>query len=105
MPGGNKRSADGAGSRDTSKTPTALIAEVEKEAPQKKLIVTAAVSNAGVELLTPNAARVLVFATESDGSAGSAGASAPSTAGTLLAVNVVLDGGAWKIAGIDTFSG
>lgn len=80
----------------------ALFAEVKEKAPKEKLIVTTAVSSAGVELLTPNTARVLVFATESDGSAG---ASTPSTAGAMLAVNVVLDGGAWKIAGIDTFSG
>jgi Mce-associated membrane protein len=80
----------------------ALFAEVKKKAPQDKLIVTTTVSNIGVELLTPGTARVLVFATESDGSAG---ATTPSTAGAMLAVNAVLDGGTWRIAGIDTFSG
>lgn len=79
-----------------------LFAQVKKDAPKQKLVVTTAVSNAGVELLTQNTARVLVFATESDGSAG---ASTPSTAGAMLAVNVVLDGGTWKISGIDTFNG
>jgi Mce-associated membrane protein len=81
---------------------SALFAEVEKKAPGEKLVVTTAVSHAGVELLTPDTARVLVFATESDGTAG---ASTPSTAGAMLAVNVVLHGGTWKITGIDTFSG
>lgn len=80
----------------------ALFAEVKAKAPREKLIVTTKVSSAGVELLTPDAARVLVFAAESDGSAG---ASTPSTAGAMLAVNMVLDGGTWKISGIDTFSG
>jgi Mce-associated membrane protein len=80
----------------------ALFAEVKEKAPKEKLVVTTKVSSAGVELLTPDAARVLVFATESDGSAG---ASTPSTAGAMLAVNMVLDGGTWKISGIDTFSG
>jgi Mce-associated membrane protein len=59
------------------------------------------VSNAGVELLTPNTARVLVFAVETERKAGGT----PSSFGTMLAVNVVRDGGTWKIAGIDTFSG
>jgi Mce-associated membrane protein len=80
----------------------ALFAEVKEKAPKEKLIITTKVSSAGVELLTPDAARVLVFATESDGSAG---ASTPSTAGAMLAVNMVRDGGTWKISGIDTFSG
>jgi Mce-associated membrane protein len=80
----------------------ALFAQVREQAPKEKLIVTTAVSHVGVELLTPTTARVLVFATESDGTTG---AGAPSTSGAMLAVNVVLDGGTWKIAGIDTFSG
>jgi Mce-associated membrane protein len=79
-----------------------LFAQVREQAPKDKLIVTTVVSHVGVELLTPTTGRVLVFATESDGTAG---AGAPSTSGAMLAVNVVLDGGTWKIAGIDTFSG
>ena len=79
-----------------------LFAEVKQKAPKERLVITMAVSRAGVELLTPRTARVLVFATESEGSAG---ASTPSTAGAMLAVNVVLQGGSWKVAGIDTFSG
>jgi Mce-associated membrane protein len=80
----------------------ALFATVERKGPAEKLVVTTAVSSACVELLTRGTARVLVFATETEGSAG---AGTPSAAGAMLAVNMVLDGGAWKIAGIDTFSG
>ncbi|HTU75002.1 MAG TPA: hypothetical protein VMG38_15920 [Trebonia sp.] len=79
-----------------------LFAEVRQKAPKEKLVLTTRVSHVGVELLTPSSARVLVFATESDGSTG---VSTPSTAAAMLAVNVILDGGSWKISGIDTFSG
>lgn len=78
-----------------------LFAGVKRNAVKNKLVVTTTVSNAGVEMLTGNTARVLVFATESDGSAG---ATTPATAEAMLAVNVVHVGSAWKIAGIDTFA-
>jgi Mce-associated membrane protein len=81
---------------------TTMIAPVKKDAQKDKLVVTTTVSNIGVEMLTRNTARVLVFATESDGSAG---ATTPTTAEAMLAVNAVLDGSTWKIEGIDTFSG
>lgn len=77
----------------------ALFSQVEKQAPAQKLVVTTAVTSAGVELLTTNTARVLVFATESDRKAGGT----PVTAGAMLAVNMVRAGGSWKIEGIDTF--
>jgi Mce-associated membrane protein len=78
-----------------------MIAEVKKDAQKDKLVVTTSVSSIGVEMLTSNTARVLVFATESDGSAGAA---TPTTAEAMLAVNAVLDGSTWKIEGIDTFT-
>jgi Mce-associated membrane protein len=79
----------------------ALFGQVHRQAPKQKLVITTTVSNAGVELLTPNTARVLVFAVESDSKANGT----PSSFGTMLAVNLVRDGGTWKITGIDTFSG
>ena len=78
------------------------LAEFYDLAQKDKLVVTTTVSNIGVEMLTGNTARVLVFATESDGSAG---ATTPTTAEAMLAVNAVLDGSTWKIEGIDTFGG
>jgi Mce-associated membrane protein len=79
----------------------ALFGQVHQQAPKQKLVITTTVSSAGVELLTPDTARVLVFAVESDRKANGAS----SSAGAMLAVNVVRDGGTWKIEGIDTFGG
>jgi Mce-associated membrane protein len=79
-----------------------LFGQVQQQAPKQKLIVTTTVTNAGVELLTGDTARVLVFAVETDQKASGG---TPSSAGAMLAVNVVRDGGTWKIEGIDTFGG
>lgn len=79
----------------------ALFGPIQRQGPKQQLVVTTTVTSAGVELLTPNTARVLVFAIESDRKAGGA----PATAGAMLAVNVVRAGGTWKIEGIDTFGG
>jgi Mce-associated membrane protein len=78
-----------------------LFGQVQREAPGKKLIVTTAVTNVGVEMLVAGTARVLVFAVETDRSASGG---QPATAGAMLAVNAVLQGSTWKIEGIDTFS-
>jgi Mce-associated membrane protein len=78
-----------------------LFAAVKQAAMKNKLVVTTTVSQAGVETLSGGTARVLVFATESNGSAG---ASAPTTAEAMLAVNAVRTGSAWKIEGLDTFT-
>jgi Mce-associated membrane protein len=80
---------------------TTMFATVKRNAVKNKLVVTTTVSNAGVETLTGDTARVLVFATESDGSAG---ATTPATAEAMLAVNAVRAGSSWKIEGIDTFA-
>lgn len=80
----------------------AMFTSVKQKAPKEKLVLTLTVSSVGVELLTSDTARVLVFGTESDGSAGD---SAPTVTGAMLAVNAVRVGGAWKIEGIDTFAG
>jgi Mce-associated membrane protein len=77
-----------------------LFAQVRKDAPAQKLIVTTAVTSVGVELLTGNQARLLVFATESNRRAGG---SQPASAAAMLAVNAVRQGSTWKIEGIDTY--
>jgi Mce-associated membrane protein len=78
-----------------------LFATLRTDGPKEKLVVTTTVSNIGVELLTPDTARVLVFATENEGSAGD---TTPESLGAMLAVNAAYTGGTWKIEGIDTFA-
>jgi Mce-associated membrane protein len=75
---------------------------VSKDAPAQKLVVTTRVTNSGVELLTGDQARVLVFANQQDTRAGT---KQTSYAGALFAVTAVRQGGRWKIENIDTFNG
>ena len=79
-----------------------FFALVVKDAPAQKLVVTTRVTNSGVEVLSGNRARVLVFANQQDTRAGTGQAS---YAGALFAVTAVRQGGAWKIENIDTFTG
>jgi Mce-associated membrane protein len=78
-----------------------LFALVERQAPQQKLIVTTRVTNTGVEYLTGDRARVLVFANQQDTRAGT---HQSSYAGTMFAVTAVRSGTRWKIENIDTFN-
>lgn len=79
----------------------ALFQVVRQQAPQQHLVVTVTVTNTGVEALTGNRARVLVFATQSSTSAVT---KATSTAGAMFAVDAVRRGGRWLIENIDTFT-
>ena len=79
-----------------------LFAIVEQEAPKEKLIVTTRVTNIGIELLTGDRARVLVFANQQD-SAGVTGKT--SYGGAMFAVTAVNQHGKWRIESIDTFTG
>jgi len=78
-----------------------LFGQVRKDAPSQKLIVTTAVTSVSVEMLTGHQARLLIFATETDRRA--SGGGQPASAGAMLAVNAVSDGGTWKIETIDTY--
>jgi Mce-associated membrane protein len=78
----------------------AQFATVRTDAPKYQLIVSTSVTNVGVEFLTGNTARLLVFAIESDRRATSAKSD---SASTMLAVNAVLQGGNWKIEGLDVY--
>ena len=78
------------------------FALVTKDAPAQKLVVTTRVTNSGVELLSGNRARVLVFANQQDTRAGT---HQSSYAGALFAVTAVRQGNRWKIENIDTFNG
>jgi Mce-associated membrane protein len=80
----------------------ALFTLVERQAPKEKLVVTTKVTNVGVEFLTGDRARVLVFADQQDNRAGTSQAS---YGGAMFAVTVRLEGGRWKIENIDTFTG
>jgi Mce-associated membrane protein len=79
---------------------TTLFKLVRRDAPREKLVLTTTVTDSGVEFLDGNQARLLIFADQRDTS----GTLHKTTvAGAMFAVNVVNQGGRWKIANIDTF--
>jgi Mce-associated membrane protein len=78
-----------------------LFALVQQQAPAEKLVVTTTVTNSGVELLTGDQARVLIFVNQQDTRAGT---SQTSYGGAMLAVTAVFQAGRWKIENIDTFT-
>jgi Mce-associated membrane protein len=78
-----------------------LFKLVRQNAPQEKLVLTTTVTNAGVETLIGNQARLLVFVNQQE----TAGASHQTTdAGSMFAVSAVSQGGRWKITNINTFA-
>ena len=79
-----------------------LFAIVEQQAPKEKLTVTTRVTNTGVELLTGDRARVLVFANQQDAAAGTG---KTTYGGAMFAVTAVNQHGQWRIESIDTFTG
>ncbi len=79
-----------------------LFSLVQQRAPAEKLVVTTRVVSSGVELLTGDRARLLIFANQQDTRAGT---SQTSYAGTMFAITAVRQDGSWKIESIDTFTG
>jgi Mce-associated membrane protein len=79
-----------------------LFRLVQREAPAQRLVLTTTVTNSGVELLTGNRARVLVFANQRD-TRGTTHQT--SYAGAMFAVDAVRADGRWRIDNIDTFTG
>jgi Mce-associated membrane protein len=67
----------------------------------RQLVLTTAVTNAGVEMLEGNRARVLIFGNQVITSA----SQAPQSFGAMVALDLVQQGGTWKIDNIDTFTG
>lgn len=67
----------------------------------KRLVLTTAVTNVGVETLTGHRARVLVFGSQVLTSA----SQAPQRFSVMVALDLVQQGGAWKIDAIDTYTG
>jgi len=78
-----------------------LLAPVRSVAAKEKLVLTTTVTNAGVELLHGDTARVLVYADQRS-TRGDTGATTYGAA--MLAVDAVRQGGTWRISGIDTYS-
>ena len=99
--GATRRAAQGLLTGPAIQQYNTYFALVTKDAPAQKLVVTTRVTNSGVELLTGNRARVLVFANQQDTRAGT---KQTSYAGALFAVTAVHQGNRWKIENIDTFS-
>jgi Mce-associated membrane protein len=79
-----------------------LFGNIRQQAPRQKLVVTVTVTSTGVNLLSGDRARLLVFATQSSTSAVS---KQTSTAGAMFAIDAHRQGDRWKITGIDTFTG
>ena len=96
-----KRAAQGLLTGPAVRQYMTLFALVTKNAPAQKLVVTTRVTNAGVEMLNGDRARLLVFANQQDTRAGT---SQTSYAGAMFAVTALREGGRWKIENIDTFS-
>jgi Mce-associated membrane protein len=79
-----------------------LFTVVREQAPPQQLVVTVTVTNSGVERLTGDSARLLMFATQTSTSAVTG---STSTAGAMFAIDAMRIDGRWKIANIDTFTG
>jgi Mce-associated membrane protein len=79
-----------------------LFRLVQQDAPAQHLVLTTKVTDAGVELLVGDRARVLIFADQRDTRKTT---SQTSYAGAMFAVNAVMRDGRWKIENIDTFTG
>jgi Mce-associated membrane protein len=79
-----------------------LFSLVQQQAPGQKLVVTTRVTDAGVEFLAGDHARVLVFANQQDTRTGT---HQTSYGGAMFAVTALREGGTWKIENIDTFGG
>ena len=79
-----------------------LFKTVVQDASKDKLVLTPKVTSSGVELLSGDRARVLLFATQADTSAVTR---QTSNGATMLAIDAIRQGGTWKIDGIDTFNG
>jgi len=79
-----------------------MFAEVRRQGPGQKLVLTTTVTEGAVKMLQGDRARLLLFADQRS-TRGSDGKS--SYAGAMLAVDAVRRAGHWQIAGIDTLSG
>ncbi|MEV6010258.1 hypothetical protein AB0M29_26010 [Streptomyces sp. NPDC051976] len=81
-----------------------MLAQVRAQAPAQKLVLTTTVTDTGVESLTADRARLLVFADQRNTATAKSATPASTTyAAAMFAVDAVRQDGTWKIAAIDTF--
>jgi Mce-associated membrane protein len=79
-----------------------LFQNLQREAARyNQLVLTTTVTDAGVEALQGNSAQVLIFANQ----VLTSGSQSPESFGAMVALDVVQQGGTWKIDNIDTFTG
>ncbi|MGW8485759.1 hypothetical protein [Streptomyces sp. NPDC055886] len=79
-----------------------MLADVRKQAPDQKLVLTTTVTGSGVEFLDGDRARLLIFADQSNTRTGKD--EETTYAAAMFAVDAVRRGDAWLIAAIDTFT-
>lgn len=79
-----------------------LYKVVQQQAPSQKLVLTTTVQDKGVEMLQNDTARVLLLVQQHDTRATT---NQQSDSQSMIAVNAVKQGSAWKISAIDTFNG
>jgi Mce-associated membrane protein len=79
-----------------------LFRNLQREAARyNQLVLTTTVTDVGVEALQGNSAQVLIFANQVLTSA----SQNPQSFGSMVALDLVQQGGTWKIDNIDTFTG
>jgi Mce-associated membrane protein len=76
-----------------------MLAQVRAQAPRDKLVLTTTVTDSAVEMLDGGRARVLLFADQRNTKTSGKDTT---YAAAMLAVDVVRQGGVWKIIDIDT---
>ncbi|MCM2420557.1 hypothetical protein [Streptomyces sp. RKAG293] len=79
-----------------------MLAQVRKQAPVQKLVLTTTVTDSGVELIDGDRARVLIFADQRN--TRTAPKEETTYAAAMFAVDAVHQDGVWKIGNIDTFN-
>ncbi|MFE2973437.1 hypothetical protein [Streptomyces sp. NPDC059258] len=79
-----------------------MLADVRKQAPDQKLVLTTTVTGSGVEFLDGDRARLLIFADQSNTRTGKD--EETTYAAAMFAVDAVRRSDAWLIAAIDTFT-
>ncbi|WP_335982708.1 hypothetical protein [Streptomyces sp. CA2R106] len=80
-----------------------MIAQVKAAAPKQKLVLTTTVTATGVEMISGDRARVLVYADQSNTSTAKGANAGSAYSAAMLAVDAVRQAGSWKISAIDTF--
>lgn len=79
-----------------------MLAQVRRQAPVQKLVLTTTVTDSGVELIDGDRARVLIFADQRN--TRTAPKEETTYAAAMFAVDAVHQDGGWRISNIDTFN-